>query len=74
MITSNVRWRGIDKDRLTHYFDFNFLFKWNSNSGSWGEYLSGLNGATAYTNVAADIYGAAMINNQWRGNRMKYIK
>ena len=38
----------------------------------WSDYLAGLNGATSYTNVEADIYGAAFYANQWGGSRLLF--
>jgi hypothetical protein len=70
-ITTDVEWASNDH-RLTHYFDYNFLITWNSNMSGYGDYLSGLNGATAYTDVQADIYGSAFYSNQWGGSRLKF--
>lgn len=70
-ITTDVEWTSNDH-KLTHYFDFNFTFTWNSNMTGWSDYLAGLNGATAYTNVDADIYGAAFYANQWGGSRLLF--
>ena len=70
-ITTDVEWTSNDH-RLTHYFDFNFTFTWNNDMTGWSDYLYGLNGATAYTNVEADIYGAAFYANQWGGSRLLF--
>jgi hypothetical protein len=70
-ITTDVEWTSNDH-KLTHYFDFNFTFTWNSNMTGWSDYLAGLNGATAYTNVDAGIYGAAFYANQWGGSRLLF--
>ena len=48
------------------------MITWNSNSSGFGDYLMGLNGATSYTNVKADVYGAALRNNQWGGSSLLY--
>lgn len=68
--TMGVKWTNNDDNAITHYFDFNFLLTWNSKSTSVGSYLSGLQGSTPYTSVYADIYGAALHNNEWRGRRL----
>ena len=70
-ITTDVEWAAANHQK-TVYFDFNFVFSWNSNMSGWADYLNGLNGATAYKNVEADIYGAALYNGQWGGSRVKY--
>lgn len=71
IITTDVEWTS-NNHRITHYFDFNFTFSWDSNMNGWSDYLAGLNGATGYTNVEADIYGAAFYANQWGGSRLIY--
>ncbi len=71
-ITSNVAWRENDAHRISHYFDFNFVFTYKNTYSGYADYLSGLNGATSYTEVKADIYGAALHNNEWRGRRLTY--
>lgn len=68
--TMGVKWSRNNDNSITHYFDFNFVLTWNSNSTSVGSYLSGLQGSTPYTSVYADIYGAALHNNEWRGRRL----
>jgi hypothetical protein len=70
-ITTDVEWTS-NNHKITHYFDFNFTFSWNSNMNGWSDYLNGLNGATSYTNVAADIYGTAFYANQWGGSRLQF--
>ncbi len=59
---------------IVHYFDFNFLISFSSNSNSVGDYLQGLNGATSYTAVKADFYGSALHNNYWKGRRLIHIQ
>lgn len=71
-ITTDVAWRENNVHRITHYFDFNFLFTYKSTYSGYSQYLNGLNGATSYTEVKADIYGAALHNNEWRGRRLTY--
>ncbi len=69
-----MAWRENNSHRIVHYFDFNFLFTWNNGYSGYGDYLNGLNVATDYTEVKADIYGAALHNNEWRGSRLTYIQ
>ncbi|WP_432223113.1 hypothetical protein ACRASX_16340 (plasmid) [Flavobacterium sp. TMP13] len=68
--TLNVVWNRNDENEITHYFDFNFFFTWKSKYEKPEEYLKGLSGATTYSNVSIDLYGAALHNNQWRGRRL----
>ncbi|MEZ0183741.1 hypothetical protein AB9T89_15970 [Flavobacterium oncorhynchi] len=68
--TQNVRWNHNDDNAITQYFDFNFLFTWKSTYNDAGDYLQGLSGATKYSNVAVDLYGAALHNGEWRGRRL----
>lgn len=68
--TMNVKWGQNDENAITHYFDFNFVFTWKSNYNGIDDYLKGLIGATTYSNVSADIYGAALHNNEWKGRRL----
>lgn len=72
--TTDVKWTGNDSHVIINYFDFNFLFTWKSSYSGTGDYLQGLNGATDYTNVTADVYGAAYNLGQWEGSRLKYTK
>jgi hypothetical protein len=70
-ITTNVDWSS-NSNSITHYFDFNFKLSWNSNMNSFSGILSGLNGATSYKNVDADIYGIAKNGAELGGNRLLY--
>lgn len=74
LVNTDVRWGANDAHVIDHYFDFNFLVTWNSNFSSPEDYLHGLMGATTYTNVKADIYGAALSTGSWGGHRMIYNK
>jgi len=68
--TQNVKWSRNDENAITNYFDFNFLFTWKSTYESSEDYLKGLKGATSYSNVSIDLYGAALHNGEWRGRRL----
>lgn len=68
--TLNIKWNRNDDNSITHYFDFNFLFTWKSSYNDAGDYLKGLSGATKYSNVSVDLYGAALHNGEWRGRRL----
>lgn len=68
--TIGVKWTHNDDNAITQYFDLNFLLTWKSNYSDAGDYLKGLIGGTAYTNVSADIYGAALHNGEWKGKRL----
>lgn len=70
VITTDVKWYRNNDNSITRYFDFNFLFSWNSNYENVGDYLEGLLGSTTYKNVRADIYGAAYRKGQWAGSRL----
>ena len=72
MITKSVKWTSNNENSIVHYFDMNFLFTWKSSYNDFGDYLQGLNGATEYKNVSADIYGAAYNSGQWGGSRIKF--
>jgi hypothetical protein len=71
-ITANAGWKANDEHVITQYFDFNFTFTYKNSYETTGDYLSGLNGATSYTEVKAEVYGAALHNNLWRGRRLIY--
>ena len=68
--TQGLKWTNNDDNAITHYFDFNFLLTYKSSYANAGDYLEGLKGATKYTEVRADIYGAALHNNVWKGRRL----
>lgn len=68
--SSRVRWTQSDSHEVSHYFDFNFLFTYNNNYDSTTDYLNGLRGSTAYTNVKVDLYGAAYNDGEWSGSRL----
>jgi len=68
--TLNIKWNRNDDNSITHYFDFNFLFTWKSSYNDAGDYLKGLSGATKYSNVSVDLYGAALHDGEWRGRRL----
>lgn len=72
IITTDVKWYRNNDNKITHYFDFNFLFTWKNNYQNVGDYLQGLLGSTPYKNVRADIYGAALRKGQWAGSRLIY--
>lgn len=72
MITKGVKWTDNDEHVVVHYFDMNFLFTWKSDYNGVGDYLHGLVGSTTYTNLSADIYGAAYNEGQWGGSRIKF--
>lgn len=65
-----VKWTNNDDNAITNYFDFNFLLTWSSAYESPEDYLKGLNGAKKYNALSADIYGAALHNNVWKGRRL----
>jgi hypothetical protein len=48
------------------------MITWKSDYSGAGDYLQGLNGATKYTKVEADIYGAAYKSGQLGGSRLTY--
>ena len=73
-ISSDIKWFKTNENALSHYFDVNGKIKYKSNYDGIEDYLKGLNGAKKYTNVSADIYGAAYNNGEWRGNRLLLIK
>ena len=73
-ITNNVTWEANDDHVINRVFDFNFSISWNSGYTGYGDYLSGLTNATSYKNVSADVYGAALHNNFWKGRRLMYEK
>ncbi|CAC9976189.1 MULTISPECIES: hypothetical protein [Flavobacterium] len=68
--TQNVKWSRNDDNAITNYFDFNFLLTWKSTYENTEDYLNGLKGATSYSNVSIDLYGAALHNGEWRGRRL----
>jgi hypothetical protein len=68
--TQGLKWTYNDDHEITHYFDFNFLLTYKSNYANAGDYLQGLKGSTKYTALRADIYGAALHNNVWKGRRL----
>jgi hypothetical protein len=68
--SSNIVWTNNNDNAITHYFDFNFLFKWKSTYANTEDYLKGLLNSTPYSNVSVDFYGIALHNNEWRGNRL----
>ncbi|PKB18871.1 hypothetical protein CLU82_4166 [Flavobacterium sp. 5] len=68
--TMGVKWTNNDDNAITHYFDSNFLLTWKSDYKDTADYLKGLKGSTAYSNVTADIYAAALHNGQWKGRRL----
>lgn len=70
MSTMGVRWTNDNDNKITKYFDFNFLITWKSSYSGAGDYLNGLNGATPYKLTNVDIYGAALHNGQWKGRRL----
>ena len=70
-LVSNLDWKSTD-NKIVHYFDFNFLLSWNNNMTGFGDYLNGLNGASSYKNIEADIYGSASRGSVLSGNRLKY--
>lgn len=70
MKSMNIMWTYNNDNAITHYFDFNYLFKWKSSYSDFGDYLQGLIGGTSYSNVSIDMYGAAFHNNQWKGIRL----
>lgn len=70
IFTTDVKWIRNNDNAITHYYDLNFLFTWKSSYEGIGDYLKGLSGSTPYTNVSADIYGAALHNNEWKGRRL----
>lgn len=72
--TLNVKWSRNNDNAITQYFDFNFLFTWKNSYEGVDDYLKGLNGSTAYSNVTADIYGAALHNGEWKGRRLMLQK
>lgn len=74
IISSNIKWYRSDDHKITHYFDFNFVFTWKSEYDGFGDYLAGLVGATTYTSLKADIYGAAYRDGQWSGSRLTYSR
>lgn len=76
-IIAKQNWGANNDNSVVHYFDFNMLFSYNSNNnynpttGSGAiNILQGLNGATSYTEVKADLFGAALHNNFWKGRRL----
>lgn len=68
--TQGMKWTNNDDNAITHYFDFNFLLTYKSDYNNPEDYLEGLKGSTKYTKVRADIYGAALHNNVWKGRRL----
>ena len=72
MITKGIKWADNDEHVVVHYFDMNFLFTWKNDYQGIGDYLHGLVGATTYTNLSADMYGAAYNEGQWAGSRIKF--
>jgi hypothetical protein len=68
--TQGIKWTNNNDNAITHYFDFNFLLTYKSDYNNPADYLKGLQGSTKYTNIRADIYGAALHNNVWKGRRL----
>ena len=68
--TQGLKWTRNNDNSIVHYFDFNFLFTYKSDYNNPEDYLRGLQGSRKYTNVRADIYGAALHNNEWKGRRL----
>lgn len=65
-----VKWTNNDDNAITNYFDFNFLITWDSTYENPEDYLKGLKGAKKYNALSADIYGAALHDNVWKGRRL----
>ncbi|WP_202702170.1 hypothetical protein [Flavobacterium sp. UGB4466] len=68
--THGVKWTNNNDNAITHYFDFNFLLTYKSNYNNPEDYLKGLQGSRKYTSIRADIYGAALHDNIWKGRRL----
>lgn len=68
--TQGIKWTNNNDNAITHYFDFNFLLTYNSDYNNPEDYLLGLQCSTKFTNIRADIYGAALHNNVWKGRRL----
>jgi hypothetical protein len=74
-------WESNNDNSIVHYFDYNFLLSYNSanvynfnSSQNIQSFAQALSGATRYTNVKADVYGAALHNNFWKGRRLISIE
>lgn len=62
-----IKWTNNNDNAITHYFDFNFLLTYKSDYNNPQDYLKG---SRKYANIRADIYGAALHNNVWKGRRL----
>ena len=76
-IIAKQNWGANNENAIAHYFDCNFLISYNSSTNyntNTGQgitnYLQAFNGATSYSEVKADLYGAALHNNFWKGRRL----
>ena len=71
-VIAKQNWGSNNDNAISHYFDFNFLISWSSNGGSTtaSDILNGLKGSTSYTVEKADIYGATLHHNFWKGRRL----
>lgn len=65
-----IKWTNNNDNAITNYFDFNFLLTWKNTYVNPGDYLNGLVGGKKYKALSADIYGAALYNNEWKGRRL----
>ncbi|MDX6189944.1 hypothetical protein SGQ83_11335 [Flavobacterium sp. Fl-318] len=68
--TQGMKWTNNNDNAITHYFDFNFVLTYSSDYNNPEDYLKGLQGSTKYARVRADIYGAALHDNVWKGRRL----
>lgn len=69
-IVTRVNWSATNDHQVAHYFDRNFLFTYKSSYDGTLDYLNGLRGSTAYTNVNIDFYGAVYNDGEWSGSRL----
>ena len=69
-VVTRVNWSATNDHEVSHYFDNNFLFTYNSNYDGALDYLNRLRGSTAYTNVKIDFYGAVYNDGEWSGSRL----
>ncbi len=71
-IIGKQNWSSTDDNAITHYFDWNFVVSCNSNNNNnASDILNGLKGSTKYSVDGADVYGAALHNNFWKGVRLQ---
>jgi hypothetical protein len=69
-ISIGEKWTKNDDNAVTHYFDYNFVISLPKDTNNIGSWARALLNAKSYSNVKADVYGAALNNGVWKGRRL----